>query len=263
MPSPVTLRARHRAGLSLFSLDDATARGADVVVTTRAGGVSPPPWDSLNLGDHVGDEPERVAENRRRVAAAMGVEAARLVIARQVHGRSVLDLDEWRGEPLEGDALVTTRADLAVAVLVADCVPLLVVDDERLAVAHAGWRGLADGVVAATLAHFAWPERVRVVLGPHISPARYQVGPEVAERFADIPDAVVPDEGDRRRLDLAAVATHQLLDHGVTAEHISIASAVTDDGTVFFSDRAARPCGRFALVARRRPYDSRGKEGSP
>ena len=260
MPLVVKLAARERGALPLFELDVVRPLGVDAVITRRDGGVSPAPFDSLNRGDHVGDEPALVVENRRRVATAMGLEPDRLVIARQVHGNAVCDLDDWNGETLEGDALVTTRQDVAVAVLVADCVPLLLVDAERVGVAHAGWRGMADGMIAAVLSRFASPADVRVVVGPHVSPARYQVGPEVAERFADVPRAVVADEGDRWRLDLGVVATRQLLDAGVASENVWVSESPTDDARVFFSDRFARPCGRFALVARRRPYDSQVRE---
>ena len=88
-------------------------------------------------------------------------------------------------------------------------------------------------------------------LGPCISAAAYQVGPEVAEHFTNVAGAVTPDTGDRSRLDLAPVAVAQLLALNVTDGHITIASQSTDGGTTFFSDRAQRPCGRFALVARR------------
>ena len=116
---------------------------------------------------------------------------------------------------------------------------------------HDHRRGLAAGVLHAALAQFDDPSRVCVGVGPAVSPETYQVGPEVAERFADVPDALRPDEGDRSRLDLRAVVSHQLRESRVPDEQVTFAQHVTDGGEVFFSDRAARPCGRFALVARR------------
>lgn len=258
MPGALNLVARSRAELPLYDVDDLREFGLDAVLTTRRGGVSVAPYDSLNLADHVGDDVHAVAENRRRVARALGVAPSSLVVASQTHGCVVHDVDEWAGDTLKGDALVTTRDDLALAVLVADCVPLIVVDPRgpRFAVVHAGWRGLADGIIPATLAHFGSRGNLRVAIGPRISAAAYQVGPEVASAFASIAGACHDDVADRRRLDLVVVARHQLLADGVADQNIRVSAAVTDGGGEFFSDRAARPSGRFALVARRTPYDA-------
>lgn len=263
VPPTLTLRARDRGGLPLYPIDAVAALGVDAVFTGRRGGVSGPPYTSLNLARHVGDDPRHVTENRRRVAHAMGLDPAALVTSHQVHGAAVHDLDDWLGGDLEGDALVTTRDDLALCVLAADCVPLLFVDSTgpRLAVAHAGWRGMVAGVIPATLAHFARPGDVRVVVGPHISLARYQVGPEVAAHFSAIAGACHADEGDRSRLDLGAVAAHQLREAGVRDEHVTTCGPDTDDGQTFYSDRRERPGGRFGLVARRAPYDAALREG--
>jgi YfiH family protein len=224
----------------------------DAFVTDRFNGVSEGPFESLNLGDHVGDDVVAVNENRRRVAEAIGVSAARLITVRQVHGSNVLDARAV-DESSQADAIVNDESDVALAILVADCLPLLLVDDStsRFALVHAGWRGLAAGTIAATLARFADARRVHTFIGPSISLEGYQVGPEVARLFADVPRAVLADGGDRSRLDLRQVATTQLLDGGVPDQQIVRSSDVTDGGEVFFSDRAQRPCGRFALVARR------------
>lgn len=226
--------------------------GVDAFVTDRFNGVSEGPFESLNLGDHVGDDVVAVNENRRRVAEAIGVSAARLITVRQVHGSNVLDARAV-DESSQADAIVSDESDVALAILVADCLPLLLVDDStsRFALVHAGWRGLAAGTIAATLARFADVRRVHAFIGPSISLEGYQVGPEVARLFADVPRAVLADGGDRSRLDLRQVATTQLLDGGVPDQQIVCSRDVTDGGEVFFSDRAQRPCGRFALVARR------------
>ena len=253
MSTEVTLAASERGVLRVFELATMRDLGVDAFITSRDGGVSEAPYDRLNLATHVGDDPQRVSENRRRVAVAANVAPRCLVTSNQVHGAGVSDVDHWDGGDLEGDALVTTRGDLALCVLVADCVPLLFVegDGERLAVAHAGWRGLIAGVIPATLAHFTRPREVRVVIGPHISAPRYQIGPEVGRHFTHVEGALAEDCGDRQRLDLGAVARHQLSRAGVLDRHVSAFALSTDDTTVFFSDRAQRPCGRFALVARR------------
>jgi copper oxidase (laccase) domain-containing protein len=120
-----------------------------------------------------------------------------------------------------------------------------------LAVVHAGWRGLQSGVIVNALRNFDHPSSVHVFIGPCISGEAYQVGPEVANYFTTVPGALVPDGTDRSRLDLRQVAIAQLLDHGVTDDHVVVSRQTTDGGETFFSDRAQRPCGRFGLVAKR------------
>ncbi|MGH9019777.1 MAG: polyphenol oxidase family protein [Acidimicrobiales bacterium] len=252
MPVHLTLRAERRGGLTVYPV---TARtdAIDAFVTSRAGGVSDPPYDSLNLGEHVGDDPERVAENRRRVARAAGVTPDALLIARQVHGADVVVVPHARG-PVEADGQCTDADDVAVAILVADCVPVLLADatSSWFGVVHAGWRGLAAGVLEAAVARFDDPTTLRAVLGPSISASRYQVGPEVAGLFADVPGATTRDVGDRWRLDLGQVVVRRLAAAGLSDDRVDVLDASTDDTTRFFSDRAQRPTGRIALVARRR-----------
>ena len=252
MPVTVTLTRAPRGGLQVFPVEAVQPFGVEAFVTDRAGGVSAPPYDHLNLAGHVGDDPQHVAHNRALLAAALGVELAQLVIARQVHGDRVLDVVA-PGAVGDADGLVTVSADVALVVLVADCLPILLVDtvSPRVGVVHAGWRGLRAGVVARALAHFATPRAVHAFVGPSISTAAYQVGPEVAAHFAEVPGAVALDVGDRSRLDLRRVAVHQLVALGLADENITLSHQVTDGGGDFFSDRAARPSGRFALVAKR------------
>lgn len=254
-----------RGTLARYDLSAWREFGVEAFVTGRRGGVSAAPYDELNLAAHVGDDPAHVAENRRRVAASLGLDASRLVTSTQVHGAVVNDVDRWRGEVLVGDALVTTRRDVALAVLVADCVPLVVFDPPsgRLAVIHAGWRGLVAGVIPATLAHFTSVREVRVAIGPHISSARYQVGPDVAAHFDDVRGACLADVADRSRLDLEAVVAHHLRAGGVSEVHVSSSAQRTDGGGEFYSDRAQRPSGRFALVARRTPDDATRRRDRP
>jgi len=252
MPVELTLSASPHGELNVYPIEFARHFGVRAFVTDRTGGVSPAPYESLNLGDHVDDEPGNVQENRRRVADAIGVDATRLVIINQVHGRDVVNANEANAESA-GDVIVDFGDGFAIAVLVADCVPILLVDEDSptLAVVHAGWRGLHSNVLESALEHFEHHDAVHAFLGPSISAASYQVGPEVAEHFSDVPAALTPDTDDRSRLDLRAVAVSQLRALSVTEEHITVASQSTDGGATFFSDRAARPCGRFALVARR------------
>ncbi len=252
MPVELTLSAKPRGVLTVYPIEFARHFGVQAFLTDRSGGVSPAPYDSLNLGDHVDDDPANVQENRRRVAEAIGVDASRLVIINQVHGRDVVIANRATADSA-GDVLIDFGDEFAVAVLVADCLPILLVDEDSptLAVVHAGWKGLQQNVLESALENFDHHDAVHAFLGPCISAAAYQVGPEVAEHFSTIAGAVTADTGDRSLLDLRAVAVAQLLALKVTDHHITIAAQSTDGGTTFFSDRAQRPCGRFALVARR------------
>jgi YfiH family protein len=252
VPFELNLAPETRGELRVYPVEGAMNFGVDAFVTDRSGGVSDPPYDELNLAWHVGDDVERVDENRRRVARAMDVGVENLVTARQVHGRRVLDVT-GPVPGAEADGLVSDAPELALCVLVADCVPILIVDSAsaRFGVVHAGWRGLVNGVLASAVARFAAAGTLHVFLGPSISPQGYQIGPDVARQFSRFPTALTADVGDRFRLDLRAVAALQLLVLGVSDENISASQQCTDGGAVFFSDRTARPCGRFALVARR------------
>lgn len=252
MPIEVTLSAKPRAQLNVYPIEFARHFGVQAFLTDRTGGVSAAPYDSLNLGDHVNDDPANVQENRRRVAEAIGVDASRLVILNQVHGRDVVVANQATADST-GDVLIDFGDEFAVAVLVADCLPILLVDEDSptLAVVHAGWKGLQNNVLESALENFDHHDAVHAFLGPCISGAAYQVGPEVAEPFTSVAGAVTADTGDRSLLDLRAVAVAQLLALNVTDAHITIAQQSTDGGATFFSDRAQRPCGRFGLVARR------------
>jgi YfiH family protein len=255
----VTLEEYTRHGLPVYPVEPFLAFGVDAFLTGRRGGVSLAPYDELNLGRHVGDDVAHVEENRRRVARAANVTASHLVFTQQVHG-SAVNVINAPGS-FVGDALVTRSRDLALVVLGADCIPLLVADSfsEQLAVIHAGWRGLAAGVIANTVSHFKDATTLHVFVGPSVSPATYQVGAEVADQFSHVADAVVsdnsPDDQPRYRLDLAAVARAQLRALGVPDAQTYQSDTPTDGGAQFYSDRAHRPTGRFALVARRASYD--------
>ena len=251
MPKDITLSAQQRGTLTVCPVDDLAELGVDVFVTDRFNGTSAGPYNSLNLGDHVGDHDDHVRKNRVLVAQAAGVDADRFITVRQVHGATVLDGESVTAVS-EADALVTRTPELALAILVADCVPLALVDTSsgRVALVHAGWRGLEAGVIARTLEGLD-ARATHAFIGPSISKERYQVGPEVAQHFTGVEGALTPDGGDRSRLDLRLVATRQLLSAGVLDDRIVRSRDVTDGGEIFFSDRAQRPCGRFAIVAKR------------
>ena len=255
----------------LLRWDQASEHGAAVVVTTRHGGASAAPYDSLNLGLHVGDDPGTVVRNRARAAAAFGVALDALVFAHQVHGAVAVLVgpdDRGRGTLSEGDAipdadvLVTVSRGVTLSILVADCVPLALVDPAAgvLAAVHAGWRGTAAGAVGRAIRTMrdcgADVGRVRAFLGPAVHPDRYQVSEEVFRALSDAvlpsaldPAVARPDGPGHWLVDLVAANRQQLVASGVRSDHIAESGATTSD-EAFFSDRVQRPCGRFALLAR-------------
>ena len=159
--------------------------GVRALSTQRSGGVSAAPFDSLNLGAHVGDSAEAVAENRRRLCTAAGLPAEPVWLSQQ-HGTNVLDLDGADDAPAGADASVTRRHGRICAILTADCLPVLLASDSAagVAAAHAGWRGLAAGVIEATVRALALPpESLLAWLGPAIGPAHFEIGAEVREEL--------------------------------------------------------------------------------
>ena len=224
--------------------------GVDAVVTDRWGGVSWGPYESLNLGLHVGDDPSLVEENRVIAAGLVGARPDEVAWCTQVHGRAVVVVDE-PGPAGDADALVTTTPGLVLMVLMADCVPVLLVDPAAgvLACVHAGWRGTVADVVGATVdvMRSLGAGDIAAFLGPAVPVERYEVGPEVvaAAEQAGVGTAVVDG-----CFDLWAANSLLLERAGVSSIDRSGCIATGDD---YFSDRAQRPCGRFGLLARIRP----------
>ncbi len=244
--------------------------GVDAAFTARDGGVSTGPYRSLNLGLHVGDDPAAVAENRRRAATALGASVDDFVFGMQVHGAHaaiVTARDAGRGARAtadalaDTDALVTAERGPVLVTLVADCSPILLVDPDArvLATVHAGWRGAVRDAVGATInamaALGASARRIVAVIGPTVSPTGYVVGPEVEaavrSSLGDAAQTVLWQHGDRWRLDVCGANRAQLVAAGVAPGSVHLSPYATGDGR-FFSDRAARPCGRFGLLARLR-----------
>ena len=218
-------------------------------VTTREGGVSEAPFDSLNLGDHVDDRPEAVAENRRRLTDHFSIKPAWL---QQVHGIAVAPADP--GLVATADASWTATPGIACAAMTADCLPALFCNraGTRVAAAHAGWRGLAAGVLEATLDTLDVPaEDVLVWLGPAIGPKAFEVGPEVREVFINqLPEAaeafLPSDNAGKFMADIYMLARLRLAERGVTAVYGGGFCTVTDPR--FFSYRRASRTGRFASL---------------
>lgn len=224
------------------------------VTTTRAGGVSAPPFDSFNLGDHVGDAPAAVAANRERLGRELGVGADRLVWMEQVHGRSVTVVDGPASEPVElTDALVTSVRDLALVVLTADCVPVLLSDDEAgiIAAVHAGRVGARIGIIPRVLetmvAQGADLRRIGVFLGPAASGRQYEVPAHMqADVERHLPGSASTTVRKTPGLDIRAGIARQLREAGVTS--IAVDPRCTIEDRTLFSHRRGAPTGRLASV---------------
>jgi YfiH family protein len=224
------------------------------VVTTRAGGSSKPPFDTFNLGDHVGDEPGDVAANRKRLATELGLSEDKVAWMEQVHGRTATVVDGSETAPAEAtDALVTAEPGVAVAVLVADCVPILLSDAGAgvVGAVHAGRVGARVGVVPAALEAMrsvgAQTHRIEALLGPAICGDCYEVPAAMA---ADV-EKHVPGSACRTRkgtpgLDLRAGIWRQLADLGVAK--IGVDPRCTLEDKTLFSYRRDGPTGRIAGV---------------
>lgn len=224
---------------------------ARLVVTGRAGGLSAPPWDTLNLADHVGDDPRAVAGNRGRVAAAIG--GPELAVVRAEHGNRVRYVTE-PGTAEAGDVLVTDRTGLGLLVLAADCVPLVVVapDVRALAVVHAGWRGVAADAVGEAVEFLrgmgAQVPRLLVRIGPSICPRCYEVSKQVQrEVAAAAPPAVAETSHGTPAVDLCAGVRWQLQRRGV--DRIVVDGRCTFQTPGLYSHRRDGVTGRHGIAA--------------
>jgi polyphenol oxidase len=225
--------------------------GAQVLFSTREGGVSEGAYASLNLGILTEDDPGRVRKNRGILARQAGLPAERVAMGWQVHGT---ELREWDAAPENGgyaapgaelarvDGHLTTTPDVGLLVLVADCLPLALAGGGRVAMLHCGWRGLAGGIVERALERFDEPPAAAI--GPGIGPCCYEVGEEVLAAFAGL-DGVAQG----RMLDLRAVARRKLEQGGVRQiESVDLCTSCRDD--LFFSHRRDRGLtGRQAGLA--------------
>jgi len=234
--------------------------GVQSAFSLRSGGTSLPPWDSLNLGVHVGDDLDAVARNRRRLTEALALPSQPWWLE-QVHGIEVATFEQspsmteaatTAARPI-ADAAVTRMAGVVLAIQVADCLPVLLTDDEGLVLgaAHAGWRGLVGGVLERTVEAMGVPgSHLRAWLGPSIGPAHFEVGEEVREAFTaagDSASAFVPNPRGRWQCDLPALARARLRRLGVTR----IAGGewcTAADPMRFFSHRRDQRTGRMAAL---------------
>ncbi len=244
-------------GLAVIEPDWPAPQPVRAAFTLRGGGVSRPPYDTLNFGAHVGDEPAAVEENRRRVCARLRLPAEPEWLE-QVHGSEVMELE---GAPRPPGA-PTRRADAAIArcagsvcvMQVADCMPVLLAarDGSAVAAAHGGWRGLAAGVLEAAVARLGIaPARLIAWLGPAIGPAHFEVGAEVRAAFlardAALAAAFSANARGRWQCDLAALARARLAALGISAVYGGHWCTYADRGR-FFSYRRDGRCGRMAAL---------------
>jgi YfiH family protein len=225
------------------------------VCTSRNGGVSVAPYESLNLGDHVGDDPVAVARNRELVVQAIEVPP---VYMQQVHGRDVARLDAASRDGVQADGCVATAPGIACTIMVADCLPILFASDDGTIVgaAHAGWRGLAGGVVEAVVqALQVQPDHLLAWLGPCIGPEAFEVGDEVNAVF-EIHDAAAaryfePLREGKWLADLQGLARQRLAALGITRIYGNDGSrewCTVSNPPRFFSHRRDRVSGRFAAM---------------
>ena len=247
----------------MLSLHADLGPGVTALVTTRAGGVSTGPYATLDLARHVGDHSHYVATNRAILQRRVG---APVVYVNQVHGARVATVPNESGEvpALDGqdaDAIVTDRSGVGLAVMVADCLPVLLADARARVVgaAHAGRRGLTAGVLPATVAAMhtlgARPGAIRVYVGPAICGRCYEVGHQVqSEVGAVVPEAVCPTARGTAGLDLAAGAVAQLTASGVRS--VEVAGVCTVEDARFYSYRRDGVTGRFAGVVLLEPRDT-------
>lgn len=229
--------------------------GAHVVFTTRRGGVSQGPYASLNLGRLTPDEPDAVQRNRDTLEAELGVA---LSFVRQVHGSDVCHVTlesasrARSGHPDEltrADGQITADRSVAPTVLTADCLPVAIAGDGAVAMVHAGWRGLHTGVIAAgvqALRDAGATGALSAAIGPGAGPCCYEVGTEVHEAFAGLPEEV--HRG--RNVDLGAIARHQLQRAGVQdIHHLAVCTICSDPGLLFSHRRDHGVTGRQAGIA--------------
>lgn len=238
----------------MFKADWPAPFNVKTAVSTREGGVSLPPYDGLNLGSHVNDRPEAVVQNRQFFRQQANMPAEPLWL-NQVHGTHcvLLEQTDFSAGSVTADASTTKTKGMVSVVLTADCLPVLFCDaaGTQVAAAHAGWRGLVDGVLEQTLAQFTDPTTVMAWLGPAIGPTAFEVGDEVRLAFiekdtkADAAFIAVPDKTGKWLADLYQLAALRLASAGVSQIYGGGFCTYTD-AQGFYSYRRDAQTGRMA-----------------
>ena len=259
-------RVVHANGVITYTFDSLAGLPLRAHVSTRHGGVSPAPWNTLNFSVLRGDAPANVAQNRRLLGEALGFDPAQIVYCSQVHGTGVARVDTLDAGTRkdQSDGLVTDSPALPLSLAFGDCVPVLLYDPrhQSLAVMHAGWRGTVNGAAAAALwamqaAFDANPADVLACIGPSIGPDSYEVGHEVVDmataKLADAESLFAWPAGPHARphFNLWLANRRQLEEAGVPPAQIEVAGIDTAQHTdEFFSHRAEQGrCGLFTMTA--------------
>lgn len=215
--------------------------------TTRKGGVSQPPYDSLNLATHVGDDPAAVIENRRRLVEEANLPEQPRWLS-QVHGARVVHADEVERDLTEADAVWTDQPGQVCAVLVADCVPILLAsrDGRYVAAIHAGWKGLVSGVIEATVAALPVPgTQMLASIGPCIGKGAYLVGEEVLDALSQSGHSSGLKGDEPQRIDLVKIVSNSLSAAGVDVD-VTCTGCVYRNHASMYSFRRSRVTGRNA-----------------
>ncbi|MBF0452122.1 MAG: peptidoglycan editing factor PgeF [Candidatus Magnetomorum sp.] len=223
-------------------------------IFTRKGGTSLPPFDSLNLGLNVGDDPAAVEDNKQRIIHVMGLSECKSVV--QTHSRAVHVVDSQWDETLTGDALMTCHADILLLIKTADCQPVLLLDPENFIVSaiHSGWRGSVQNIIGATVEKMSElgsnPEKILAGIGPSLGPCCA----EFINFQQELPEYMWSFSSKPNYFDFWAISSKQLRDAGIQPHHIEIMTICTRcRPDLFFSYRNNKLSGRFASVIGLRP----------
>ncbi|CAH0527027.1 peptidoglycan editing factor PgeF [Vibrio hippocampi] len=236
--------------MPFFKPDWKTAAQVTAISSTRNGGVSKPPFDSMNLGNHVGDDPDKVMQNRRRLQRVANMPSAPIWL-NQTHSTHVEVLTQSTVQVIDADATYTEVPNLVLSVMTADCLPILIAakDGSAVAAVHAGWRGLADGIVENTLSLFK--SEVQAWIGPAIGADAFEVGDDVKQAFCySAPELASafkthPAHHDKWLADLPRIAAYKLNKLGVEAVEFS-GHCTYSEPEQFFSYRRDGVTGRIA-----------------
>jgi len=227
-------------------------------ITTRNNGVSPEPFKSLNLGYKSGDNLKNVSSNWDILKNDIGLMNTKTILLNQVHSDKVIIINskpvKSSNQKITGDAIITAQKGLLIAVLVADCVPIILYDPNKsvIGVVHAGWRGSSLEIAKKSVRKmkelfFSEPKDIIAGIGPSIGPCCYKVKSDVAKHFTEYKSAVI-NKKNRYYIDLWEINRFQLIESGINEDNIEIAGLCTScNNELFFSYRKQNPTGRFAL----------------
>lgn len=259
------MQKHEKNGITFFTYDNLSRAGIDHFISTRIGGESPSPWESLNLGLHVDDDPRRVVDNRNKLASALDMNLDQFTLAKQTHSDHVLIVDSslrgrgsasWEDAIDDCDALITTEKECVVTVNIADCVPVLLADPFQKCVAaiHAGWKGTFARIVQKTVQKMmdenqCDPRNILAGIGPGICKECYEVDLNLYTRFKrefSDSDQIGYQKENHFFLDLPKINASQLEVSGIPSENIELSPYCTScNNDLFYSHRKEKGSGRF------------------